>query len=118
MQVYASPKSPGVFKSKHYDCHTLSEIHRNIVLYGGVGGKVLVVGGLQGWPVWEEVRDCPVLDTAGSTTDPLQDTAEPIGEVDGVPQKTYLRKGRKHQTERNIRKAENIRQRERRGEEE
>lgn len=41
-----------------------------------------------------------MLGTAGSTTDPLQDTAEPIGEVGGVSGKTYFRKGRRHQTER------------------
>lgn len=41
-----------------------------------------------------------MLGTAGSTTDPLQDTAEPVGEVGGVSGKTYFRKGRRHQTER------------------
>lgn len=31
-----------------------------------VGGKVLVVRGLPGWPLWEEDRGCPVPGTAGS----------------------------------------------------
>lgn len=40
-----------------------------------------------------------MLGTAGSTTDPLQDAAELVGEVGGVSGKTYFRKGRRHQTE-------------------
>lgn len=42
----------------------------------------------------------PILGTAGSTTDPLQGAAEPVSEVGGVSGKTYFRKGRRHQTER------------------
>ena len=45
-------------------------------------GKVLVVeglGGAAGWPLWEEIRGCPVSDTADSSSAvvPLHDTAEP-----------------------------------------
>lgn len=34
------------------------------------------VGELQGRALWEEARGCPALDIAGSTMDPLQDTAK------------------------------------------
>jgi len=54
-------------------------------------------GGRGWWPLWEEVRGCPVLGTAGSTLKPLQATAEPISEIWGSSVKTFFKKGRKHQ---------------------
>lgn len=45
MQVWAAPKPQDIFMCKHDNYHTLSEIHRNIILH--VGGKVLVVAGLK-----------------------------------------------------------------------
>ena len=53
-----------------------------------------------GWPLWEKVSDCPVSATAGSTTDLIQATAKPPRGVCGTSVNKYLRKVRKHQTER------------------
>lgn len=64
-----------------------------------VGVQVLVVGGLQEWPLWEEARVYPVLDTDGSRQlqlspiDRKQNTVEPLSQVCDISGKMYLRKG-------------------------
>lgn len=64
----------------HYIPH-LSSVRTTLVL--GIGGRVLVAGELQCWPLWEEV--------ISSATDPLHDTAETI-KAGGISGKTYKRK--------------------------
>lgn len=61
----------------------------------GIGGRVLVAGELQGWPLWEEV--------SSSATDPLQDTAETI-KAGGISRKTYKRKCQQKMPSRESRK--------------
>lgn len=33
----------------------------------GINGRGFIAGGLQGWPVWEDTMNCPVLGTAFSS---------------------------------------------------
>lgn len=67
----------------HYVPH-IASVRTMLVL--GIGGRVLVAGVLQGWPLWEEV--------SSSATDPLQDTAETI-KAGGISRKTYKRNASK-----------------------
>lgn len=69
----------------------LTEVTFNAVL--GLCGKVLIVGGLHGWPLSEEARGCPVLDAAGSSW--LHNRAAvPISKAGGTSVITYLTKGK------------------------
>lgn len=50
---------------------------------------------------------CQTLSSSSSTTDPPQDTAEPLSHVSDALVKTHLRQGRKHQKGREQREWEN-----------
>lgn len=76
----------------HYVPH-IASVRTMLVL--GIGGRVLVAGELQGWPLWEEV--------SSSATDPLQDTAETI-KAGGISRKTYKRKCQQKMPSRESRK--------------
>lgn len=60
------------------------------------------VGWLQGQSPWKDVRGCLFLDMAGFTMDPLQDTVKPISEAHGTSGETYLKKGKRYQTGREV----------------